>query len=87
MWPIKLRRPCNPRRGLLNIVESVKAHGRAIRLTWFRSVGYGGAYAWVKECERDCWRIGCLDGSRLFAASTSLLFAHSLLLMQEKEWD
>ena len=40
-------------------VESVKAHGRAIRLTWSRSVGYGGAYAWVKEIvgELGVWRL------------------------------
>ena len=31
------------------VVESVKARGRAIHLTWSRSVGYGGAYAWVKD--------------------------------------
>ena len=31
-----------------SVVESVKG-GRAIHLTWSRSVGYGSAYAWVKD--------------------------------------
>ena len=32
-----------------SVVESVKARGRGIHLTWSCSVGYGSAYAWVKE--------------------------------------